>query len=163
MAELSTTFDPDKVSKSEAKFDSQELQSLNEKLLHAMPYDMAKPRLEALAADLGDAFWLAVRPNLARFDDVQVWADVVRGNFEPLPAAEEDLEFLAEATALLPSEPWSGSVWQEWTGALKAKTGRKGRGLFMPLRKALTGKEHGPDLGDLLPVIGPERTRRRLP
>ncbi len=163
LVELADTFDPKKVSKSNAKFDRGELDGLNEKLLHTMSYGEAQERLQALNSDLGDGFWTAVRANLSRFSEVEQWKAVVEGEFEAAEVADEDVEFLRQAAEMLPDMPWSTDVWQVWTAALKEKTGRKGRGLFMPLRKALTGLEHGPELAALLPVIGWERTRRRLP
>ena len=78
----------------------------------------------------------------------------------PSSSPEEVIKLAAE---LLPPDPWAENVWQEWTSALKEKTGRKGKALFMPLRKVLTGETHGPDLGQFLPVIGREGTLRRLP
>lgn len=163
LKDLADVFDPSKVSKSNAKFSVGDLDGLNDKLLHEMTYAEAQERLSAVDADLGEEFWLAARPNIHRFEQVREWVDVVEGNFETLPVAAEDVDFIAKAAELLPSEPWSESVWPEWTGALKEQTGRKGKQLFMPLRKALTGLEHGPDMRQLLPVIGWERTRRRLP
>ena len=162
LADLAEVFDPSKVSKSNAKFSVSDLDGLNDKLLHEMTYDEAQPRLAAIEADLGEAFWLAARPNIHRFAEVRQWVDVVEGKFEALPVSPDDADFIASAVELLPAEPWSESVWPEWTGALKEQTGRKGKALFMPLRKALTGLEHGPDMRQLLPVIGWERTRRRL-
>ena len=163
LTDLAAVFDPSKVSKSNAKFSVGDLDGLNDKLLHEMDYSEAQERLAALDADLGEAFWLAVRPNIHRFAEVRGWVDVVEGNFEALPVAAEDAEFISTAAELLPAEPWDETVWPQWTGALKEQTGRKGKQLFMPLRKALTGLEHGPDMRQLLPVIGWERTRRRLP
>ncbi len=163
MDALSDVFDPSKVSKSPAKFDSTELNSLNEKLLHDLDYATAKTRLEAMNCDEGEEFWAAIQPNLTRFQDVTNWKKVVDGEFDPVAMSDEDQMFVKEARELLPSEPWSDAVWSDWTGALKAETGRKGRGLFMPLRQALTGLDHGPDMKQLLPVIGRERTLRRLP
>jgi glutamyl-tRNA synthetase len=69
---------------------------------------------------------------------------------------------LTEARALLPPEPWDRETWSRWTTALKEKTGRTGKALFMPLRRALTGRDHGPELASLLPLIGRARTERRL-
>jgi glutamyl-tRNA synthetase len=161
--ELARVFDPSKVSKSNAKFSVGELDGLNDKLLHEMDYAAAQSRLAALEADLGEDFWLAVRPNIHRFEQVREWADIVEGRFSAKALADEDAEFIAKAAELVPAEPWGEDVWPQWTGALKAETGRKGRQLFMPLRLALTGQDHGPDMRQLMPVIGWERTRRRLP
>jgi len=160
---LAEVFDPIKVSKSDAKFDASDLTALNEKLLHGLSYSDAKDRLETLGADRGEAFWEAVRENLVYFKDVAEWADIVDGKFDAIALEADDADFIATAKASLPADPWSDDVWSVWTGALKQETGRKGRQLFMPLRKVLTGKEHGPDLGKLLPVIGREGTLARLP
>lgn len=160
--ELAKMFDPSSVSRSPAKFSRDELQALNEKIVHAMPYDMARPRLEALKADGGKEFWRIVRANLAKLEDACEWYVIVFGapEFESDP---QEADFLAEAATCLPAAPWGDDVWKVWTNAVKERTGRKGRGLFMPLRKALTGREHGPDMGDLLTLIGREETSRRLP
>jgi len=162
MEELGALFDPSKVSKSDAKFDPADLKALNERLLHARDYALAKPDLAALDADLGEAFWNAVRPNLSVMADVCLWRDVVRGDHAAEPVDEEDREFVKTALEHLPPAPWASDVWSQWTGALKAETGRKGRALFMPLRIALTGQRHGPDMAAFLPLIGWEETRRRL-
>ncbi len=163
LEELNSVFDPTKVSKSDAKFDDNDLGALNEKLLQSMSYERALPRLKEADADLGESFWLAIRANLSKFGEAVDWQKIVEGQFEPVEVLAEDAEFLAAAAELLPAEPWGEDVWAQWTNALKQETGRKGRGLFMPLRKALTGLDHGPELAQLLPVIGWERTRRRLP
>ncbi|MEP0944277.1 MAG: glutamate--tRNA ligase [Rhizobiaceae bacterium] len=160
---LAQVFDPSKVSKSNAKFSVSDLDGLNDKLLYGMEYSDAQPRLAAIEADLGEAFWQAVRPNIHRFEQVQQWGEIVEGRFDAQPVADEDQAFLFKAAELLPQEPWGEDVWPTWTSALKAETGRKGRQLFMPLRLALTGKDHGPDMRQLMPVIGFEGTRRRLP
>jgi len=160
---LGATLDFTKVSKSNSKFDPADLVALNEKLLHEMSFSVAQPRLVELDCDLGETFWEVARPNLSRFSDIKQWADIVAGKFESADIAPEDTEFLGTAKELLPQAPWDASIWSTWTSALKEKTGRKGRGLFMPLRLALTGQGHGPELADLLPLIGWEETLRRLP
>ncbi len=163
LEDLAQLFDPNTISKSDSKFDPADIGVLNEKLLHQMPYGVAQPRLAQLDCDLGEAFWNAIRPNLNLFSEVAPWAAMVRGKFEAAPVADEDLEFLQTAKKLLPAQPWADDVWSIWTGKLKQETGRKGRGLFMPLRLALTGQTHGPELADLLPILGWEETIRRLP
>jgi len=162
MGELADQFDITSASKSDARFDAGELQSINERLLHTMSYEDAYDRLKEIDCDLGETFWDAVRENLERFSDVQQWAAVVRGTFDPAEPPEDDRDYIKQAAQLLPAEPWSDTVWKDWTSALKAETGRKGRALFMPLRQALTGLDHGPELAALLPLIGREETSRRL-
>ncbi len=159
LAELAERLDLGHLSRAPAKFDEAELRGLNEKLLHAMPYEAARERLAALGADGGEAFWLAVRGNLSRFDEVRDWWRVVEG---PLTPAILDAGFARDAAALLPPPPWDATTWKAWTEAVKMKTGAKGKALFMPLRLALTGAEHGPELAVLLPLIGPERAAARL-
>ncbi|MGI9365726.1 MAG: glutamate--tRNA ligase [Rhizobiaceae bacterium] len=162
MTHLGDLFDPSKVSRSNAKFSVGDLDGLNDKLLHAMEYAEAKGRLADIGADLGEQFWLTIRDNLTRFSQAREWADVVEGNFVPTEVEPENADFLAEAARLLPDGPWDENSWPQWTSALKEKTGRKGRQLFMPLRKALTGLDHGPDMRQMMPLIGLERTRHRL-
>jgi glutamyl-tRNA synthetase len=152
---LADSFDFTKMGRAPARYDPADLARLNAAVLHAMPYQTAKPRLQALDADLGEAFWDAVRANLAFFADVAEWGLVVRGPITPIV---EDRAFLDAARELLPDD----LNWQSWVEAVKAATGAKGRGLFMPLRQALTGKDHGPDMGSLLGLIGRERALKRL-
>ena len=105
----------------------------------------------ACRANVGEALWLAVRGNLATLADAATWADIVDGSLAPVL---EDPPFLEEAAARLPAEPWTEATWKEWTGAVSAATGRKGRALFHPLRLALTARETGPEMARLLPLIG---------
>jgi glutamyl-tRNA synthetase len=74
----------------------------------------------------------------------------------------EDAAYLAEALALLPPEPWDEKTWSLWTSALKEATGKKGKALFHPLRLALTGRDQGPELAALLPLIGRVKAEGRL-
>ncbi len=159
LASLSTHLDLGKTSKSASKFDPDDIGKLNAAFLHNLDYDTARPRLQALGADLGAAFWAAIQPNLQKFDDVKLWAEIVS---TPGHAVIDDEAFIRDAAALLPPEPWSGETWKAWTSAVKDKTGRKGKDLFMPLRKALTGLEHGPDMSALLPLIPPNVALEKL-
>lgn len=159
--ELAGLVDLAHVSRGPARFEEVELAGLSAKTLHAMPFAAAEPRLAAMGigGPLVEPLWAAVRGNLSRFDDVRVWWQVAEGPVTPLV---EDAAFLAEAAALLPPEPWGPTSWGAWTGAVKAATGRRGRALFHPLRLALTGRESGPELAALLPLIGAQRARARL-
>jgi glutamyl-tRNA synthetase len=159
LAELAGLIDFAHISRAPAKFDEHELEAINAKLIHEMPYGSVRDRLAALDADGGEAFWLAVRTNLSRVGDAVSWWKVVRGPVDPVV---EDRAFVDAAAALLPAGPFDGDTWKTWTDAVKAQTGRKGRALFLPLRLALTGLDHGPELAALLPLIGPERAAARL-
>ncbi|MBB4264632.1 glutamyl-tRNA synthetase [Roseospira visakhapatnamensis] len=162
MAALVAGFDIAHFGRATPKFDPADLTRLNARLLHGMAYADARPRLKALRVDGGPAFWEAVRGNLERLADAAEWHAVAFGDIVPRGASAEDAGFLRTAREALPEEPWDADTWRAWTGALKAATGRKGKGLFRPLRLALTGREHGPDLAALLPLMGRARALDRL-
>jgi glutamyl-tRNA synthetase len=156
---LAHLFDFSKISRAPARFDPEELKGLNAKLLHTTPYEAVADRLHTRGIDGGEAFWLAVRANLEVFADVDQWWTVVRG---PVIPVVEDAAFLDRALAHLPPEPWDTGTWRSWTEAVKRATGAKGRALYHPLRLALTGLDRGPELKDLLPLIGYEKAAARL-
>lgn len=147
------------ISHSSAKFDPAELAGLNARTLHMLPYANVAERLAALGVGGGEAFWLAVRGNLLRLGEAGDWWQVVTSD-ETYGA--DDPELLAAAIEALPQEPWSTDTWSIWTKAVAAVSGKKGRALFHPLRLALTGREQGPELKLLLPMIGRDRVLRRL-
>jgi len=157
-AELAASYDLSKVSKSAARFDTKQLLALNRKYLHGVDFDAVRDRLPEGATE---AFWNAVRGNLDLFREVRDWWDVAGGDIVPLgdPA---DAELLREAAGTCPEEPWDEATWPAWTATLAERTGRKGKALFLPLRRALTGEEHGPDLKVFLPLIGRARAVSRL-
>ncbi len=165
MEAMIADFDIGRFSRATPKFDAHDLEFLNAKVLHDMPYAAAAPRLADLGAEQdtmdahGEAFWLAVRGNLKLFSDAIGWWAIC---FRPLAPSIEDTTFMAEAAKLLPDGTWSEDTWSAWTSAVKEATGRKGKGLFMPLRLALTGLGHGPELNALLPLMGRERVLKRL-
>ena len=155
--ELVDGFDLAKLSRSPARFDEAELAHLNAKLLHHLPWEAVKDRLGFGS----EAFWLAVRGNIGKLSETKNWAGIISGPVTSVVAAE-DQSFIAESKALLPPEPWDTTTWKLWTDAVKSATGRKGKPLFMPLRLALTGLDHGPELAQLLPLIGRQRVLERL-
>jgi glutamyl-tRNA synthetase len=159
LAALAEEFDFAKIGRAPARYDLEELKRLNAGALHAMPYAVAQPRLVQLDADLGEAFWTAVRANLNVFQDVAEWASIVAGQIEPVIS---DAAFTGAAAECLPAEPLGADSWKAFTDAVKDKTGAKGKALFMPLRQALTGMDHGPDMASLFPLIGREKAERRL-
>lgn len=156
--ELVAEFDLGRFAASPPRFDIRQLQALNRRVLHGMPYADVAARLPAGATE---SFWNAVRGNLDLLTEARGWWDVVAGTIVP-PVIEGEGEFLNTALEALPQEPWDESIWTVWTDALKQTTGRKGKALFLPLRLALTGEEHGPDLKSLLPLIGRARVASRL-
>lgn len=153
-------FDISKFSRGTPKFDSEELYRLNAKILHDTNFSAVKDRLSAMGiTDMDEDFWMAVRANLERLSDVKEWWRVAKG---PITPVITDEAFIACALDLLPSAPWNEQTWMQWANAVKEKTGQKGKALFMPLRLAITGMEHGPELAQLLLLIGPEKVRERL-
>ncbi|HMH65959.1 MAG TPA: glutamate--tRNA ligase [Rhizomicrobium sp.] len=154
LGELASEFDFAKIGRAPAHFVTEELIALNAKTLHAMPYGAVAGRVPQ-----GEAFWEAIKPNLAKLSDVEEMVRLVNG---PVTPVIEDAALAAKAAALLPPEPWDEATWGAWTKAVSAETGAKGRGLFHPLRLALTGLEHGPELKKLLPLIGRDKSMARL-
>ncbi len=153
-------FDLSKFSRGTPKFDIEELSRLNAKILREMSYQDVQTKLTELGmADLDEDFWITVRENIEKLSDVQEWWRVAKG---PVTPVIDDPDFAHEALALLPNSPWNENTWKEWTNAVKDKTGRKGKQLFMPLRRALTGMDHGPELSHLLLLIGEEKAKERL-
>ena len=160
LAELANEFDLDKISHSTPKFDLEELNSLNAKILHLTPFAAVSDRLKAMnLGSVDENFWNVVRTNITSLSDIRQWWRVVQG---PLTPVVSDTAFLAEAIAMLPQTPWNEQTWSLWTESLKAKTGRKGKELFMPLRLALTAFDHGPEMKLLLPLICEKRARELL-
>ena len=155
--ELVAGFDLAKLSRAPARFDEAELLHLNAKLLHHLPWSAVADRLP----DASERFWLAIRGNIERLSDSVTWENIITNGIKPV-IAPDDRAFVNAARSLLPDDPWDETTWKRWTDAVKARTDRKGRGLFMPLRLALTGLDHGPELAHLLPLIGREKALERL-
>ena len=152
--ELAEGFDLSQFGASPTKFDAEDLWPLTRERNQHLPYEAVRDRIAALGVpdDLAERFWSVARQNITRLDDLGEWWTLMRDGAEPV-IAPEDAEFVAQALAMLPPRPWTETTWSEWTNAVKAATGRKGKGLFMPLRKALTGMDHGPEMGELMPLL----------
>jgi glutamyl-tRNA synthetase len=157
---LAALVDLARLSRAPAHIDEGELAAVNAKLVHELPFAAVAARFaEWGMTGAGEAFWLAVRGNCERVGDARTWWDVVAGEVAP---SSGDPALAATALALLPAAPWDGGTWRAWTAAVAAATGCRGRALYHPLRLALTGRESGPELAAMLPLIGPERARLRL-
>lgn len=156
---LAEKLDFEKISTAPGRFDLAELKTLNGKLLHMLDYADVKDRLRDFGIGGGEDFWNAVRGNLETLADARIWWAVVAGDIEPLI---EDSKMTIAAATVLPPNPWNENTWSQWTAAVKSRTGAKGRALFHPLRLALTGRESGPELKALLPLIGRDRVLARL-
>ena len=152
--EIAEGFELDHFGSAPTKFDVQDLFPLTARKLHGLDYAVMKDDLAALGVpdDKAEAFWSVARANITTRKDIAAWWELCSQGAAPL-VADEDAEFIAEAMALLPDGPLDADSWSTWTTAVKEKTGRKGKGLFMPLRKAITGQERGPEMADLLPLL----------
>ncbi len=149
-----------KIGRAPARFDEDELALVNVRLLNDMPFSAAKDRLEKLGIPASEEFWHLVRANLSKFDDAAGWSTII---YAPMlgQIADEDSDFCKIAAENLPDKIDEQS-WNDWTGALKERTGRKGRNLFLPLRLALTGCARGPGMDKLLSMLGAKRAKARL-
>ena len=162
MEALVEKFDLASVSRSSAKFDPDELKSLNARLVHELPFEAVQERLVSLGIRPNAAFWETVRGNCETVADARHYWQIIAGPVETKIEAE-DAEFVSKAKEFLPDGEMTEESWGAWTSALKEATGRKGRTLFMPLRRVLTGMDHGPDMKMLLPLIGRQNILDRLP
>jgi glutamyl-tRNA synthetase len=166
MMELAKRFDIGATSKSASKFDPEDLNALNRDLLRQMPFSEARDRLAAFGVmgDQAEPFWLAVRGNLDKLADVTTWWRIVLyGPDVPPDLSEKDREYVRKAFDMLPPEPWDRGTWKAWTDEVKEETRRRGKMLFAPLRLAITGLDSGPELADLLPLLGQAGIQARRP
>lgn len=155
-AQLLASFDLATFGRAPARFDEADLARLNQAIVHQLPFAEVADRLPA---GFDERTWLAIRPNLETLADAAAWLRVVTGPIDPPDLSDDDRAFVGQAAEQL---TWGDDPWHALTGALKQATGRKGKALFLPLRQALTGRDHGPDMAALLPLIGEAEARRRL-
>lgn len=158
-APLIASFDFGRFGRAPARFDEGELAQLNARIVHQLEHAAVADRLPA---GIDAAGWAAIRPNLHTVAEAADWWAVVEGPVAAPPVEAGDRDFLAQARAVAAALDWSADPWRALTDALKAATGRKGKALFLPLRRALTGRDHGPDMAALLPLIGKDRALERL-
>ena len=156
---LARDFDFAHFGRAPAHFDLHEVELLNARLLHQLPFEQFAERLPAGATEED---WLLIRPNLTRLGEFGCWLDVLHGDIEPPELRGEERALVGEAAKVAERIDWSGEPWRELTDQLKASTGLKGKSLFMPLRLALTGRASGPEMAGLLQRIGRDRALRRL-
>jgi glutamyl-tRNA synthetase len=160
MEALKDEFSFDKIGRAPARFSDDELLLLNSKLLHETPYADVKNHLESLNVGGGEAFWNLIRMNISKVSDAAGWSTVL---YAPMQGRieDEDRAFCIAAAKCLP-EKITDESWSQWTATLKAEQGRKGKSLFMPLRRALTGRDRGPEMGGVLVLLGAEKAKARL-
>ncbi|WP_116130815.1 glutamate--tRNA ligase [Tropicimonas sp. IMCC34043] len=152
--ELIDGFDLSHFGAAPTKFDAEDLMPLTAKYQHALPFEAVAAEVAALGVPeaLAEQFWTVVRENITVRADMAGWWEILSTGAEPLVEAE-DADFVATALSMLPEPPYGENTWSEWTAAVKAATGRKGKGLFLPLRKALTGRTRGPEMADFMPLM----------
>jgi glutamyl-tRNA synthetase len=160
MGELIEGFDIGRFGAAPTKFDVQDLFPLTGRYLQTLPLEAVQAQVEDLGvpADKQAAFWNVAKENITTLKDLEGWWALCRDGAEPL-IADEDKEFIAEAMTMLPDGPYDATTWGSWTAAVKEATGRKGKSLFMPLRKAVTGMERGPDMSALLALMEKVRAK----
>jgi glutamyl-tRNA synthetase len=160
MAALIDGFDIEKFGSAPTKFDVQDLFPLTGRYLQTLPLSAVSQDVAALGVPEAQAerFWAVTRENIHTLKDLDAWWAMFRDGAEPV-IEDEDRDFVAQAMAMLPEMPFDDQTWSQWTSAVKEATGRKGRGLFRPLRLALTGQEHGPDMGQLMPLLQKVKAR----
>ncbi len=158
--EIAAGFEVSQFGAAPTKLDPEDLMPLTRERNQRLPYAAVSERIAGLGvpAAIAEQFWSVAAKNITTLDDLAPWAALVLEGAEPVIEAE-DSEFVATAMQLLPDPPYDGETWGRWTAAVKAATGRKGRGLFMPLRKAMTGMDHGPEMAELMPLL--QRVRGR--
>ena len=158
--ELLAGFDVSTFGAAPTRFDAEDLFPLTRHFVQGLPFDAVKARIAALGVPEPEAepFWRVAKDNIGVLEDLEGWWKLFSEGAEPVIDAE-DAEFVARALALLPAPPYGPETWSQWTAAVKEATGRKGRGLFMPLRKALTGQAHGPDMSEVMPLLRKVRAR----
>lgn len=152
--ELAAGFELSQFGASPTKFDAEDLWPLTREANQARPFEVVRDRIAALGvpADQAERFWRVASQNITKLDDLAGWWEIFSNGATP-QIDPEDADFVAEAMKLLPPPPYTDATWGEFTTAVKAATGRKGKGLFMPLRKALTGQAHGPDMSKVMPLL----------
>ena len=152
--EIAAGFDLAHFGSAPTKFDAEDLWPLTRTDLQARSYADVADTIRSLGVpdDLAPQFWDVTRENITTLHDLSGWWALCRDGADPV-IADADAEFVAAAMALLPPPPYGPTAWKDWTDAVKAATGRKGKGLFMPLRLALTGQARGPEMATLMPLL----------
>ena len=154
MDEVVAHFDLSKFGSAPTKFDREDLKPLTARHLASLDAEAVDGTLAeaGVPPENRAAFWAVVRENIETLDDVAPWWDVFANGAEA-EVAEDDRAFVAEALSMLGDPPYDAGTWGDWTGRVKDATGRKGKGLFMPLRLAVTGRARGPEMAEVMPLL----------
>lgn len=154
LEDLAQQFDLSQFGASPTKFDAEDLWPLTRERNQALPFDTVKDQIATLGvpADQAERFWRVASQNITRLEDLAGWWQIFSEGADP-QIDPEDAEFITQAMQMLPPPPYTEATWGDWTAKVKEATGRKGKGLFMPLRKAVTGQAHGPDMSEVMPLL----------
>ena len=157
--QIISEFKLETISTSPGRIEIDVLNALNKKQVQKLSFDDVKERLKNVDEKIDEKFWNTIRSNLETVEGVKQWSDIV---FDSKIIEAEDKEYIKSAMELIPDDPWDENTWELWTSAIKEKTGRKGKDLFLPLREAFTGMNHGPEMKLLIQLIGREKILERV-
>lgn len=157
--QIISEFKLETISTSPGRIETDVLSALNKKQVQKLNFDDVRERLKNIDEKIDENFWNMIRSNLETVEGVKQWSDIV---FYSKIIEVEDKEYIKSAMELIPNDPWDENTWELWTSAIKEKTGRKGRELFLPLREAFTGMKHGPEMKLLIQLIGREKILERV-
>ena len=152
-------FDINKFGKSKPKFDQNELSNLNSKFFQLMDYEDIINKLKTMDLNITKEFWYLIRGNIEILDDVKIWMNVCFGNIQ---TKNIDSDLLSLALKLLPHDQFNENTWSIWTNLLKIESGKKGKDLYKPLRLCLTGQDNGPEMANLISIMGRDKVTERL-
>ena len=154
MQDLIDGFDVGSFGAAPTKFDADDLLPLTRAHNQTLAFEAVEARILALGVppELAEVFWKVTRENITVLSDLDMWWSMFQNGAEPLIDLD-DANFVADAIAMLPPRPWTEHTWHQWTETVKAATGRKGKGLYRPLRRALTGRDAGPEMADVMPLL----------
>ena len=147
------------ISTSPGRIETDLLNALNKKLIQSYEFNKIEDRLAKVDEKIDDKFWRAIRGNLNTVEEIKQWTDIV---YDSKVIEPKDKEFIRIAIDLMPDEPWDDDTWDKWTSAIKEKTNRKGKELFLPLREAFTGVSQGPEMKKLIQLIGRSKIIERV-
>ena len=157
--QIISEFKLETISTSPGRIEIDVLNALNKKQVQKLNFDDVSERLKNIDEKIDEKFWNTIRSNLETVEGVKQWSDIV---FDSKSIEAEDKEYIKSAMELIPDDPWDENTWELWTSAIKEKTGRKGKELFLPLREAFTGMSHGPEMKLLIQLIGREKILERV-
>mgnify|MGYP005709872649 FL=1 len=157
--QIISEFKLETISTSPGRIEIDVLNALNKKQVQKLNFDEVSERLKNIDEKIDEKFWNTIRSNLETVEGIKQWSDIV---FDSKLIEAEDKEYIKSAMELIPDDPWDENTWELWTSAIKEKTGRKGKELFLPLREAFTGMSHGPEMKLLIQLIGREKILERV-